>query len=178
MTDAADPNELADALQVWRVDPRGQADELVAAAVRAVEAGVDPAAVRELAAATGEESYAATKALVDAVAEVLDVPRTEGADLQDAAVAVMARRHLDGRVSARELTYWVTRVVGLRATARSHVFLTLEDEYCAYPWGDDDLAALDARVGEAAQAFLAAPQVDQRENGLRAALKRLRSRRS
>lgn len=177
MTDAADLTELTDAVHAWRVDPRGQADELVAAAIRAVRTGADLAAVRELAAATDEQSYAATKRLVDAVAEALDIPSNEGAELQDAAVAAMARRHLDGGVSARELTYWVARVVGLRSTVRSHVFLTLEDEYCAHPWGEDELAALDTRVTEAARAFLSAPEEDGRR-GLRALLGRWRTRRS
>ena len=177
MTDVVDTAELADALHVWRVDPRGQAEELVAAAARAVASGVDLPAVRALADATGDESYAVTKALVDDVAEAIEVPTLEGADLQDAAVATMVRRHLAGQVTARELTYWVTRVVGLRATARSHVFLSLEDEYCAYPWGEDELAALDARVTEAARDFLAAPEEDGR-GGLRALLGLWRTRRS
>ena len=180
MTDAADAAaaaELADALHVWRVDPRGQTEELLAAAARALESGVDLPAVRALAEATGEESYAATSALVDDAAVALSVPTLEGADLQDAAVAAMVRRHLSGRVTPRELTYWVTRVVGLRATARAHVFLSLEDEYCAYPWGEEELAALDARVTEAAHAFLTGPE-ETTPGGLKALLGRWRTRRS
>lgn len=178
MTDAPDLvvlSELTDAVHTWRVDPRGQGGVLVAAASRAVAAGSDLPAVRALADATGEESYAATKAFVDDVAGALGVPELTGADLQDAAVTAMARRHLAGRVSARELTYWVTRVVGLRATTRSHVFLTLEDEYTAYPWNDDELAGIDARVTAAARDFLTPPEPE-RSRGLKGALGRLRRR--
>ena len=177
MTDRDNLAELADAVHAWRVDPRGQNEDLLAVASRALEAGADVPAVRALADATGEESYAATKALVDDVASALDVPLLEGAGLQDAAVTTMARRHLAGRVTARELTYWVARVVGLRATARAHLFLTLEDEYTSYPWGEDELAALDARVTEAARAFLSGPEADQ-GGGFKGLLGRWRTRRS
>lgn len=176
MSDTTPTPDLVDALHVWRVDPRGQADELVAAARRAAAAAPELVAVRTLAEAHGDESYAATLTLVEAVVAELGVPELDGAALQDAAVGGMARRHLAGRVTARELTYWVTRVVGLRATARAHVFLTLEDEYVSYPWGESELAALDARVTEAAEAFVA-PEPDLPGTGLGARLRRWRTRR-
>lgn len=131
--------DLADLLHLWRVDPRGHGDELKAAF---------PDDVR------GDESFAALDRIVSDAEDRLGVERLTGVFAQDAAVAAMCRRVVEERLSPRELTYWVTRVVGWRGSVRTQPLLDLEQEYCGRPLSDDELDALDARVRTAAEVFL------------------------
>ena len=117
--------------------------------------------------------------LADAVASVeaeLALELLTGEQAQDAAVAAMCRRLLSGVVSPRELTYWVTRIVGWRGSIRTRPLLTLEDDYCDVPLTTAQELDLDDRVRTAAEAFLAGPATEPVSGGgLRAVLRRWRA---
>ena len=146
VSEPAPESALIDVLRLWRVDPRGHSDELAAALPQEVQ---------------GDESFATLQRIVEATEERLGLERLTGAAAQDAAVAAMCRRVVEDRLTPRELTYWVTRVIGWRGSARTQALLDFEQAYCDLPLTDEDVAALDGRVRTAARYFLVEPEVDQ-----------------
>jgi len=172
------PASFVDLLRLWRVDPVGHSDVVIDASRELADAGDGGEAVAALAADGPAASRAGLERLVTAVEAAAGVEPLSGTAAQDAAVGVMARRQLDQMVSARELTYWVTRVVGLRGGPRTQVFLDLEQDYCTR-LGDDDVADLDARVAAEAERFLGGADepeaVERSGQGLRGWLSRRRT---
>lgn len=149
MTPDAQP--LEDHVRIWQVDPLGHTDTLVRVAHDThVTAGL--ASLTALSEQGEVVSRTRLSALVSALAEELGMEPLTGAEAQEAAVAAMARRVVAGEISPRELTYWVTRVVGLRGGAGAHRFLSLEQDYCDRL--GEDVSDLDATVLEEAAALL------------------------
>ena len=153
---------VSDAVTVWEVDPVGALDDLRrSAATWSTVSGSSVAA--ELAADDDETSRARIRTLALELRDELGLPQREGADLQDAAVAAMCRRHLAGGLTARELTYWIWRVVGLKGSERCRPFLKFEDEYTRY--AAYDCSAIDADVTTTAGDFVK-PREEKRRSGL------------
>lgn len=163
---AANLEALRDHVRIWRVDPVGHTEALLAVARDAAPTSGLPS-VRALADKGESCSRTRLAALVSEVAEEIDLAPATGLQAQDDAVEAMARRLLASEVTPRELTYWVTRVVGLRGGEGSRTFLSLEQEYCDRL--GEDVADLDRRVREAAAAFVATagrPESGSRRTGL------------
>jgi hypothetical protein len=163
--DAA-PTPLADLLRLWQVDPNGHRELLLDAARTHVATADTVPAVEALATGGEDASRSGFARLVATCLEALGQEPLTGIDLQDSAVAAQARRQLAGAITPRELTYWVTSAVGLRGSARSQPFLTLEQEYCDR-LADPDVSDLDDRVRVAAQTFLAGADESETAGGLR-----------
>ncbi|MBE7324481.1 hypothetical protein IEQ44_07430 [Nocardioides sp. Y6] len=139
---------LEDHLRIWRVDPVGHTETLVRLARRTSSVAGVPSltAVGE----HGEEvSRAGFARLVGALEDALGLEALSGVEAQVAAVQGMVRRLLADEVSPRELTYWVTRVVGLRGGRDAQELMALEEEYCERL--GQDVTDLDARVRAAAE---------------------------
>lgn len=144
VSESAPDSALIDVLRLWRVDPRGHSDELAAALPEEVQ---------------GDESFATLERIVEATEDRLGLERLTAAAAQDAAVAAMCRRVVEDQLTSRELTYWVTRVVGWRGSSRTQALLDLEQAYCDLPLTDEEVAVLDERVRTAARDFLVEPDV-------------------
>lgn len=143
----APDSDLIDLLRLWRVDPRAHTEELA-------ERFPDDV--------TGEESFSELGRTVTELEERLRVTPLEGTEAQDAAVAAMCRRLAAGHLTPREVTYWVTHVVGWRGSPRTQPLLALEQDYCAAPLSDEEVAELDEQVRSAARDFLAGPATEVR----------------
>lgn len=165
---------LRDHVRIWQVDPVGHSEALVAAA-RGAAAVSELPALRRLAEEGAEGSRTRLADLVAATAEELELEPLAGATRQDAAVAAMARRLTAHEVTPRELTYWVTRVVGLRGGDGTRSFLTLEQEYCDRL--GEEVTDLDVRVREAAAIFVTAGETEPSHPGRLGLLARLLRRR-
>lgn len=154
---------LTDAVRLAQVDPVGSTAHLVEVVGAAPRAGVGDVltvaldAVRDL---DEDVSLGQIHRAVAALHDALQLDVVEGSALQEAAVAAQCRRHLAGELSARELTYWVWRVVGLRGSERTRPFMGFEDEYTRY--AGYDCTAIDADVTTAAATFLEPPEIKRR----------------
>lgn len=160
---------LEDHVRIWQVDPVGHTDVLVAVAATVPPELVSPA----LDGLRHADSVSRTRlaAMVTELANALDLVSLGGVAAQDAAVAAMARRLLADEVTPRELTYWVTRVVGLRGGLGAQRFLELEQEYCDRPGeGGTDL---DGRVRDAARDLLSTASRGDADLGRRGIFARL-----
>lgn len=148
VSEPAPDAELVDVVRLWRVDPRAHVEDLV----HAVNATLSEVEI------TGSESFKELDDVATRLEESLGVESLTGSELQDAAVAGMCRRLESGDVTPRELTYWVTRVIGWRGSVRTQPLLDLEQEYCNLPLTDEEVTALDVRVRTAARDFLLEPE--------------------
>ncbi|WP_300682116.1 hypothetical protein [Nocardioides sp.] len=169
------PATFVDLLRLWQVDPVGYADTVLSEAAALVEtqiaAGESDPTLEALVVEGPESSRLGFGRLVVAVQEAHGIEAFTGITAQDEAVAAAVRQYQADRITPRELTYWVTRVVGLRGGVRTQVFLDLEQAYCAR-LADDDVSDIDQQVSAASEGFLAgdAPQAGQgesRRRGLR-----------
>lgn len=162
MTDHS--SHLTDLLRLCQVDPAWHRDELVEIAQQGArtDEGWGPAVddLAALGAAAGRVRFAE---LVQACVTDLGLDVLSGPELQDRAVAAQCRRLLDGRLTERELTYWVTRVVGLRGSSHVQTFLSFEDEYTRF--AAYDCSEIDRDVREAAEQFVE-PVAPVRRRGL------------
>lgn len=168
---------LEDHVRIWQVDPVGHTDTLADVARSVAPESELPA----LAALRDADSMSRTRlaGLVADLADQLGLTALSGVVAQDVAVEAMARRLLADEVTPRELTYWVTRVVGLRGGPASQRFLALEQEYCDRL--GEETADLDARVNGTAQDVVTAGgdgPVDADRPGLLARLRGRAGRRS
>lgn len=145
------PQPVVDAVRLATVDPVGSTAVLVQACRDHLDLTSCPGAAA-LVEMDEDASLGVIHRKVSALADELGLEPLDGASAQEAAVAAQCRRHLEGTVTARELTYWVWRVVGLRGTERTRPFMSLEDEYTQF--AAYDCSAIDADVTTAAQAFL------------------------
>ena len=142
---------LADAVRLWEVDPAGCTEHLVTTGAEWAEPS-GSASARALGQLDEDASRTRVRELALALRDELRLTQLEGSDVQDEAVAAMCRRHLAGEVSARELTYWIWRVVGLKGSERCRPFLQFEDEYTRY--AAYDCSAIDNDVTAAAEEFV------------------------
>lgn len=132
-------------MRVWQVDPVGHTETLLRVAREAYAAEDAPSeALRSLVEEGHDVSRARLGSLVQGLTEHLELEPLTGARAQEAAVAALARRMLAGDVTPRELTYWVTRVVGLRGGRGAQELMGLEQEYCERL--GEDVPDLDERV--------------------------------
>jgi hypothetical protein len=184
---------LVDAVALWEVSPTIGADEVIAAAVDALVAGVDSPSLRELAGISAKESYWTVRPLVVATFDELEIPYPgPGRDeIEIAAACVMCQRLLDGRLTARDLAIWAHRTIGHEGAARLRPIAVLDDVYDVSGCDGDTAEELEVVARAAAKSLLAgeplparaAPnQPDERaasvgiETRFRSALRRLRLR--
>lgn len=158
--EAQNLQSVTDAVRLALVDPVGSTGLLVRLShEHAADLAGAAASLVEL---DEDASLARIHRSVTAMAAELGMDELTGSPAQEAAVAALCRRHLAGEVDAREVTYWVWRVIGLRGTERTRPFMALEDEYTRY--AAYDCSAIDADVTETARTFLEPPE--QKRRGL------------
>lgn len=145
--------ELADAIALWNFHPDGRGQEIVDAAVDALVGGIDSPTLRELAGVPGNESRFVLVELVAQTGAELGIeysPDPSGS----MAFRVMARRTIAGRLTAAELTSWVTRYIGPEteqfAQPFAHLGWLYDEELLNFTTEDIDRAVISE-----AEAFLA-----------------------
>ncbi|MFC6152438.1 hypothetical protein [Nocardioides yefusunii] len=143
---------LVDLVHLWRVDPVGHTQPLLETAATLVTAGTTSPALERLAAEGPDASRGGVHRMVTELQHEMGLGDITGEDAQQLALAAMTRRHITGHVTHRELTYWVTRVIGLRGGESGRIFLQLEQQYCDR-LGEADVTDIDTRVHDEATAL-------------------------
>lgn len=151
MTDSWDPT-LIDLVHLWRIDPVGHTDALLDTATTLHRHGTTSPALERLVTDGPGASRGGVHRMVTELAAELGLHDITGEAAQEHALTAATRRFVGGDLTPRELTYWVTRVIGLRGGERGRVFLQLEQEYCDR-LGESDLSDIDSRVAAEATAL-------------------------
>ncbi|MDC7122861.1 hypothetical protein OMK64_15100 [Cellulomonas fimi] len=130
---------LFDAVALWEIRSPRAADEVIAAAVDALVAGVDSPSLRELAGVPASADYWTLRPLVEATLGELRIPYPGPGreDLEIAATRVMCARLLEGSLTARDLGAWAHSTIGHEGASRLQPFVELDD---IYDLSDDDAA--------------------------------------
>jgi hypothetical protein len=155
---ASEPRLLAEAIAWWRVGGVHGRRALVDAAVKALLAGSESAALAELAGIPPDESPFAIEALIDRVSEEEGLDDTD-ADARLLAARWLCRALLSGQTSERDLTRWVHDTFSHESSSDELDRLAeLDDDFDLSDTGMCRGAEeLTARVREAARRFLKAP---------------------
>lgn len=157
VTESAARESLSDAVALWAVGPTSGAQDVIAAAVDALVAGVDSPSLRELAGLSAKDDYWTLRPLVEATLDELDIshPGPDSDETQVAAARVMCRRLLRGDLTAREFVIWAHGTVGHDGAARLQPIVELDDGYDICGYTGETAEELDEAAHREARSLLA-----------------------
>lgn len=155
---------LADAVAIWRLQPR-LVEDVIDAAVDCLVADVDTPSLRVLAGADPRDSRWVLEPIIEDTVRELGLPELLSVSPQRAALTVMLRRFKAGQMSGRELVGWAHVHIGHDGDADCQQFVDLDDAYDIADYTGHSLSELDRWTHDEADAFLeGAPSPRRLEN--------------
>lgn len=131
--------------------------ELTGAAARALVAGLDGPALRELAGLPATSSWGDVQSVAAAAFSELGLrfPEWHSDDAKRDALRTLARRHRQRQLSARDLTAWAHANVGHEGPDDLTDFAELDDELDLAEGGIGSVRAVEAELAQAIDQLLA-----------------------